>query len=106
MKKIDKEEFELMKSNCFWAGRLIDLPKEKSWEIAYEIVAAIQYAESLVKNHGVSHHVSDSDIYELLIDLNIDAESTDACNYRLPMYGQELKDMMETVRTWLQLSSR
>ena len=44
MEKIDKEEFELMKSNCFWAGRLLDLPKEKSWEIADEIVAAIQYA--------------------------------------------------------------
>jgi hypothetical protein len=58
MEKIDKEEFELMKSNSFWAGRLIDLPKEKSWEIADEIVAAIQYAESQVKNHGVSHHVS------------------------------------------------
>ena len=58
MEKIDKEEFELMKSNCFWAGRLLDLPKEKSWEIADEIVAAIQYAESQVKNHGVLHHVS------------------------------------------------
>jgi hypothetical protein len=32
------EELEILNSNSFWAGRLIDLPKDDAWKIADEIV--------------------------------------------------------------------
>lgn len=49
---IDEEDFEAQKSNAYWAGRLIDLPKDDAWEIAGEIVEAIEYA--LRQANGVS----------------------------------------------------
>lgn len=47
---IDKEDFEVQKTPQFWAGRLLDLPKEQAWEIAEEITEAIKYAESVKSN--------------------------------------------------------
>jgi len=44
---IDNEDFELKKSNCYWAGRLLDHPQQ--WEIANEIVEAIEYAIKQIK---------------------------------------------------------
>ena len=43
---IDNEDFEAQKSNSYWAGRLIDLPKDDAWQIANEITEAIEYALS------------------------------------------------------------
>ena len=43
---IDNEDFEAQKSNSYWAGRLIDLPKDDAWQIANEIAEAIEYALS------------------------------------------------------------
>jgi hypothetical protein len=41
---LDDEDFEAKKFNSYWAGRLIDLPKDDAWEIAGEIAEAIEYA--------------------------------------------------------------
>jgi len=43
---IENEDFEAHKSNSYWAGRLIDLPKDDAWQIANEIAEAIEYALS------------------------------------------------------------
>ena len=48
----DNEDFEVKSSNSYWAGRLIDLPKDDAWEIATEIAETIEYA--LRQANGVS----------------------------------------------------
>jgi hypothetical protein len=47
---IDKEDFEVQSSREFWAGRLIELPVNESWQIAKEIVEAIEYAKANADN--------------------------------------------------------
>lgn len=49
---LDDEDFEAKSSNSYWAGRLIDLPKDDAWEIATEIAETIEYA--LRQANGVS----------------------------------------------------
>lgn len=39
---IDKEDFEVQRSNCYWAGRLLEHPQ--AWQIATEIAEVIDYA--------------------------------------------------------------
>jgi nitrate reductase assembly molybdenum cofactor insertion protein NarJ len=43
---IDNEDFEIKKSNYYWAGRLMFLPKEKAWQIADEVAEVIDYAQN------------------------------------------------------------
>jgi hypothetical protein len=43
---IDNEDFEIKKSNYYWAGRLMFLPKEKAWQIANEVAEVIDYAQN------------------------------------------------------------
>lgn len=44
MSEFETEHLKDIQSNCFWAGFLIDLPKDKAWQIADEIVEAIEFA--------------------------------------------------------------
>lgn len=44
MSDFEKEHLEDIQSNCFWAGFLIDLPKDKAWKLADGIVEEIKFA--------------------------------------------------------------
>ena len=44
MSESEKEHLKNIQSNCFWAGFLNDLPKDTAWQVADEIVEAVQFA--------------------------------------------------------------
>lgn len=44
MSDFQKEHLEDIQSNCFWAGYLIDLPKDEAWKLADGIVEEIKFA--------------------------------------------------------------
>ena len=52
MSDFEKEHLKDIQSNCFWAGYLINLPKDQARQIANDIVEAIEFA--LKQANGVT----------------------------------------------------
>lgn len=96
---LDNEDFEVKSSNSYWAGRLIDLPKDDAWEIADEIAETIEYA--LRQENGSS--TSD----EALHIANVVAQSEQLKAFadyaQKRMWEDEDKDLSEFVDEFLRL---
>lgn len=75
---IDKEDFEVQQSNSYWAGRLIGNPQ--AWEIANEIVEAIEYALKKGENLIIPD-VSNNDID--LDNINVKVPPNKTTKYKL-----------------------
>ena len=62
--------------------------------------------QKLSSNTEIIGDVSDNEIVNLLEELDYDAVLYDSYSYGLPIHGNPQKDMIATVRTWLQKSGR
>lgn len=108
MSEFETEHLKDIQSNCFWAGFLIDLPKDKAWQIADEIVEAIEFA--VKKANGVNSDNGKCAIPVVSISLGSDAkeekekiltailykhcDETDNCKIREVDFEEIVKDVI------------
>lgn len=71
-------------------------PLGKWWEVMQEVAS----------NTEIIGNVSDNEIIDLLEELDCDAVLYDSHSYGLPIHGTTQKNMIATVRTWIEKSGR
>jgi|GEM_PF-6928066 DNA-binding XRE family transcriptional regulator len=96
MSEFEKEHLELIQSNCFWAGYLIDLPKDEAWRLANGIVDEIKFA---IQQANGAEQSTDQALHKhsVMPSLHLFKERRDKLNLTLRQVAEQTKVSAATI---------